>query len=1234
VNNGAAFTGGAGDDTFIATAATAAANTLTAGDNLAGGEGTDTLSITASIAGGSALGAGVISSSVETLSVNAVTATTLDSTLMSGVTGIVNNGSLSDLTVNGLSAIPTVSLTATSADTTLGYAAATTTVGTADEQTINLTGAAATSSATITSNGIESVTFNATGAASGAITRPVILTNDSLKSVTITGDAASAISVDLVGATATVAGSVTGNDAANTVLLAAAGATDLISVDLGDGNDVLSLASIGATYTVAGGDGVDTLVAGTSITATTGANISGFEVVSAGAVSVALPAATNTIGTVSFTGTGGTVAGVASGATVSQAATGANTVSNTTGWTGSADSINVAVGSATSSGAITQSLTATGIETATITNTQISTDATARSVGVAGANLAKMTVVSAGTAPITITGGGVALAEIDASGVGGVVTNSATTAAAGFKLTTGAGADTLTGGTGADTLDGGAGIDTITGGVGVDTLTGGAGADTFVYAANAAGAVVSSLAAQDTITDFTSGTDKLQIAQTNTAFIGNFSNVSQAQAAAAADGRGNLSYFVTGEEALYVVAATNGVAVSTDTVIKLAGVTSVAAGDLQLGAQGTGNTVVLTAATIPVVNTTASNAVSSKLTTAKDDTIVSSASTALVGATAAINGGIGNDTLNSTLATEGLLTDLTAGGASGVALTSVETVNLTVTLPGATVNLGGNIPTDLETLTLTAGNGDASLTATTTAAGQTFTVTNTNGTTASVLSVGNFANNTITSGSAGDTINVAGGAATTGLSVNAGAGADTVNVTLATGWSGLGNSLNGGSNLTGTVDILSLNYDSGGATIALPTMITAGDIVGFEQLTYGVDPADGATTTITAGNGFTRYNTALANDAGDTITINATAAQANAITSIVHDATATNNFNITTAGTVSFAGDTTTGIDTIAYQNVAVDLTLNNTANTVVQGGTTPGTDAQTVTFGSGAAAQSVTINSTGAVTFNVTAAALATVSAADVDATQSAAEEIQSFIAVAGATAVVNVTGAGGAFGLLDATPAEGDDDLVFTNIDTVNINTTTASTIVAAAQDAEIDFTLNLGTVAGHNVAMDTNGTQDGVVTITGFAAGASGDRLTLSEAVTADLPGDDIVTFANVATTGYTFISDDVAVADITEVVVLGGADFQISGALTATGDAGAVEAAIISAGLVTAAGDASFIYVVADNGTATGIYRMSFDEAAADGAAGAALNAAAEISVTLIGTLDVADASTLIAANFGV
>lgn len=65
---------------------------------------------------------------------------------------------------------------------------------------------------------------------------------------------------------------------------------------------------------------------------------------------------------------------------------------------------------------------------------------------------------------------------------------------------------TLIGGSGADTLTGGNLGDTLIGGAGADTLTGGAGADTFVFT-NPANSNVSGF---DSITDFTSGTDKIK----------------------------------------------------------------------------------------------------------------------------------------------------------------------------------------------------------------------------------------------------------------------------------------------------------------------------------------------------------------------------------------------------------------------------------------------------------------------------------------------------------------------------------------------------------------------------------------------------------------------------------------------------------------------------------------------------------------------------------------------------
>ena len=574
-----ALTGGAGNDSFTATAATALTTTLNAGDVLAGGEGDDILNITHSIAGGgSTLGTGASTSGIETLSINNVTASTIDAGLFVGITNVTNNASLANTVVDNLAAIPVANLTATSADTTLTIAGAAV-IGTGDEMTVNLNGASTTSGSVLSAQGIEKFNVNASGTASGSSTTgAVTLTSSTLKDVVITGTAASVLGVNLAGATTTAAGSVTGNDAANTVALTA-DAADTISVDLGAGNDILQIGSISKTHTLAGGAGAaDTLASAANISTTTGANISGFEVVSSAGASIALPAATNTIANVVFTASGGAIAGMATGGTVTlgqPAGAYTNTVTNTTGWAATTDNLIVNVGGATSTGVISNILSATGIETATITNTQLSTDVSLRTVGVTSGNLTKATVVSAGLAPVTFAAasGGTKLAEIDASGVGGVFsfTPSATnSAAAGIKITSGAGADTLTGSTGADTLIGGAGIDTITGGVGLDTMTGGAGADTFVIGANASAVVVTSnLAAPDVITDFVSASDKLSLGQVPTNFAGNFASVASAEAAVNATNFANSAYFVTNDQQLYVVAATTGIAANTDTVVTL-----------------------------------------------------------------------------------------------------------------------------------------------------------------------------------------------------------------------------------------------------------------------------------------------------------------------------------------------------------------------------------------------------------------------------------------------------------------------------------------------------------------------------------------------------------------------------------------------------------------------------------------------------------------------------------------
>jgi Ca2+-binding RTX toxin-like protein len=1206
-----AKTGGAGDDTFVGTAATAATTTLSAGDNIAGGDGDDTLSLTASIAGGSTYGSGVSASSIENLSVNAVTASTVDTTLMTGITHIANNGSLADVTVNGLKSIPTVSLIATSADTTLAYASATTTVGTADAQTVKLNGAAASSSATLNSDGIESITVDASGTASGAITRPVILTSDSLKSVTITGDAASAISANLTGATTLDAGSITGNAAANTVLLTA-DAADTISVDLGAGNDVLSIGTISATHTIAGGDGVDSLVAGTSISATTGANISGFEVVSAGAVSVTLPTASNTIGTVSFTGTGGTVAGVAAGATVSQAATGANTVSNTAGWTGSTDSISVAVGKATAGGAITQSLTATGIETATITNSQLSTDVTARSVGVAGKNLTKMTVVSAGKAPITITGGGVALAEIDASGVTGVVTNSATTAAAGFKLTTGAGADTLTGGTGADTLNGGAGIDTLTGDVGIDTLTGGAGADTFVYAANATGAVVSSLAAPDVITDFTSGTDKLSITQTNVAFLGNFKTVASAQAAAAADGRTDTSYFVTDDSQLYVVAGagTPGVAVATDTVVTLTGVTALTAADLLLGAQGAGNTVVLAAD--PQVSTTASNATSSTKTTAKDDAITASEAAKLVGANAAIDGGLGTDTITATVKVSELDTlALNAAGAigaadqsGGVALTNVE--NLTVNIAdtaGGTLTVT-NIPTTLSTLAVNGVN--SAVKATITAAGQTISTNNsTIGGNASQIT---FAGADIgvqvaTTGSANDTFV---GIADDRITANGGAGDDTFNVSdAATAFDNDAKMITiiGG---TGTDKIVFADKNDKNIDLSDKTDVS---ISGIETLDVGLAAAD-VTITLPAGLGITT----LKGDAKDKdISFNATAAQIAAATTVTVD-DSTKAFNLVSSDTkdvtVDLSKNTIGAVDDINFSATTSGFTTTVTmgANLKVTGGA-GSKDVLNVAYDANAGGNA-TIASAANEIINITKAQTASKTLTmPADATTVNVVDSAAVVIVGKAVTSSNVSGT---------------KDVTFTDDNTTTAETFTNNgtgkmtvTLTADTKTADTVVNASTGNVLVNHIA------DSGVVTVTLNSSNAKVDTINFAGTGVGVKAATDVVTVTgfNAAndilaldddqtTAGANTIQVQATAAAVTVVNNVVSYSFEMGGATDVLAGVLDGTALIANTGAITVT-DGDDLYIVAyDNGKA-------YLYAGIDGAGGTDL-AASEIA--LIAVLD--------------
>ena len=718
LDTGSSFTGGTGDDTFNATAATVAGatvQTLNAGDSLDGGEGADTLTI-ANTSATAGFGAGVSTKSIESISINGVTATDVDAALMAGLNNVQNNASLSDISVTGFKAIPTVSLLATNKNTTIGVAA-TATAGNEDAMSVTLSGASTATASAITANGIEIFNVTAEGSTSGSLLtgKTVSLVSDALREVNIEGAASAALNVNLVGASATIAGVVKGGDASNSVSITAA-STDKLDVDLGAGNDILAIANISALHELEGGDGVDTLIysGANTVTPVLNKNLTGFEGVilsnaTPGSFALADTASVNYSNSASgtFTGlkSGGTLT-LSKGGTATLAETYSATSATAAVYAGADDSMTVNVGTATTTGALgAATVVQAGIESITINNISAANNENARTVGIVDGvpttGATKSLTVTGGAATTVTASGTASLTTVDLSGLSAGATFTGTVSKAGAEITGGAGNDTLSGGAGADTISagdgddvvsGGAGddtinagdgINTITGGSGKDTMSGGDGADTYVFASNATTAstpVVTSIAsAADTITNFVSGTDKISVTGTHApqAFLGNFPNI---QTALSAQGKaGTLAYsaaFVESENSLYVFKNTNGTLDADDMVIKLTDVTELKAADLLLGSQGTGAKVTLTAAGASTTQSGATSgtevdgiaSVKANMTTG-DDTVTSTVAN-IIGST--VTAGAGVDTLalsiTKTAATgaEGTLTAANIGAITGI----------------------------------------------------------------------------------------------------------------------------------------------------------------------------------------------------------------------------------------------------------------------------------------------------------------------------------------------------------------------------------------------------------------------------------------------------------------------------------------------------------------------------------------------------------------------------------------
>ena len=677
---------GSGNDTINALFATATGMTFQATDSVDGGAGSDTINIQVGATGVHAAASMV---GIETVSANFSAAGTVSLLNSTGVTTVESSASTAAATFSNIGSVATaLKVSNTAQDATFGYTTAAV-AGTADSVALTLSGV---TGGQVTLAGVETIGITSSGSAN-TLTG---LTATSATTVNVAGDQALNLGTLLNSAVTTLnAGSNTATGAGVTAIM---GAATTATITGGTGNDLINVSAITGDVSIAGGAGNDTITATTNLTTTdiigggdgiadvlsttaavaegyaapTTRTITGFERltlstagtgaatlttanVDTGIATVTLSA--GTAGAYGITGPAGTLAvssATALGGTLTLTDTGTAITDAATLTNSGISAANVFNGAA---------VTATGYETLNIntgSGSTITNNAAAQTLGAV-----TVTVDTGGASAVNFTGanslttGAVSATTISASGMTGAaaltlgsatgatsITGTANADTIGVSsvaasVTAGAGNDTINGGSLNDTINGGDGVDQINGGVGKDSLTGGAGVDTFVFAAPTALLVTSSTAAPDVITDFLSGTDKLSTPAVS--FNGTFANYATGMASTVASGLANQSFFVSSENNLYVITTANTTTAATDLVVNLAGVTSVAAADLNLGSVG-GLTATLTvaASNITTAVVTPATAVSPGSTTGFNDSITSSIAN-LVGTT--LTGGTGTDTL-------------------------------------------------------------------------------------------------------------------------------------------------------------------------------------------------------------------------------------------------------------------------------------------------------------------------------------------------------------------------------------------------------------------------------------------------------------------------------------------------------------------------------------------------------------------------------------------------------------
>ena len=960
-------TTGSGADTFNALYSTTGGMTFQATDSLDGGAGADTINIQVGVTGTHSAAS---MANIETVSANFSAAGTVSLLGSTGVTTVESSASTAAAAFTNIGSTATaLRVTNTAQDANFGFTTAAV-AGTADSVTATLS---AVSGGTLTLAGIETVNL----ASSGSANTLTGLTATAATTVNVSGD--QALALGTLGATVTTlnAGS---NTATGTGVSATMGAAATATITGGTGNDSINISAITGDVSIAGGAGNDIVTATTGLTtsdtvgggdgtadvlsttaavaegytAPTTRTITGFEQLTlstAGSSAVTLTTANvdtgiarvNLAGTTAaygITGPAGalTVTSTAAlGGTLTLTDTGTATTDAATLTNSGVSNANVFAGAA---------VTSTGYETLTINSGSASTTNTAAQT----LGTVTVTVDTGGASAVNFTGannvsaGAISATTINASGMTGSGTFSNTSASVSSNITGTANNDGLVGSTLADTLSGGTGNDTLTGGTGIDRLTGGSGADTFVFGANTSASVFSNLTASDTITDFVAGTDKLSIGQTMNAFLGNYASLSAAQAAASLDGRTSLGYFVTGDNTLYVVATPGSSPVATDTAIVFTAgtVTALSNTDFGIGAQGTGNTVVLTAASANVSNSV--NTRADKTTTAVDDAISSTAAF-MVGST--IDGGAGNDTLT--------ISDITGALNISSVVSNVERVVLTagnsgtLTLP-STNGMAVSSGSSTAAISVALGGGSQTVTAatsgtTTVAMAGASSSVNSSGTGAvTITELGSATGQSVTTtGSGAATVTINGPQTNLTLSLGA-AGADTVTITGSATAYGSGVSLTGGTQ-TGVTDVLRA-VAAGGGSVNLN--LSAATVTGFETLDLSTNAGTfDVTLTPAQNNGFTGLSVTGAAD--DLITMSAAGSITGLSTGTTTDDVIyvlTGTGNIFTASTT--ANDYRISGGTLSTYNFGASLTAADT----ITGGT--GADVLNIT-GSGTGSAGIT---------------------------------------------------------------------------------------------------------------------------------------------------------------------------------------------------------------------------------------------------------------------------------------